>query len=98
MTVDTFLANFGHLPDAPNVVRKLRELILHLAVQGKLVPQDSRDEPAAKLLERIRKEKGGKGSRRGRACPAQGAASGAPTLTKFHMNCRRGGNGPDLEP
>jgi len=65
MTVDTFLANFGHLPDAPNVVRKLRELILHLAVQGKLVPQDSRDEPAAKLLERIRKEKAGKVSRRG---------------------------------
>jgi type I restriction enzyme S subunit len=79
MTVDTFLANFGHLADAPNGVRKLRELILQLAVQGKLVPQDSRDEPAAKLLERIRKEKGAKDSRRGKACLAQGAASSAPT-------------------
>ncbi|UTZ38109.1 restriction endonuclease subunit S [Vibrio campbellii] len=38
-------------------VKKLRELILELAVRGKLVPQDSSDEPASILLERIAEEK-----------------------------------------
>ena len=57
MTVETFFANFGHLADAPNGVRKLRELILQLAVRGKLVPQDPNDEPASVLLERIKVEK-----------------------------------------
>lgn len=38
-------------------IKKLRELILELAVRGKLVPQDSNDEPASLLLERIAAEK-----------------------------------------
>lgn len=38
-------------------IKKLRELILELAVRGKLVPQDSSDEPASVLLERIAAEK-----------------------------------------
>ncbi|HHY0389839.1 TPA: restriction endonuclease subunit S [Vibrio parahaemolyticus] len=38
-------------------IKKLRELILELAVRGKLVPQDPNDEPAAVLLERIELEK-----------------------------------------
>ncbi|WP_046225071.1 restriction endonuclease subunit S [Vibrio sp. ECSMB14106] len=38
-------------------VKKLRELILELAVRGKLVPQDPTDEPALVLLERIAEEK-----------------------------------------
>ncbi|MCK5819608.1 MAG: restriction endonuclease subunit S [Psychromonas sp.] len=38
-------------------IKKLRELILELAVLGKLVPQDPNDEPASILLERIAQEK-----------------------------------------
>lgn len=38
-------------------IKKLRELILELAVRGKLVPQDPNDEPASVLLENITKEK-----------------------------------------
>ncbi|HDV1116172.1 TPA: restriction endonuclease subunit S, partial [Escherichia coli] len=38
-------------------IKKLRELILELAVRGKLVPQDPNDEPASELLKRIAEEK-----------------------------------------
>jgi type I restriction enzyme S subunit len=46
--------NFEQLAEAPNGVEKLRELILQLAVQGMLVPQDPNDEPAYVLLKKIR--------------------------------------------
>ncbi|RYZ79938.1 MAG: restriction endonuclease subunit S, partial [Moraxellaceae bacterium] len=38
-------------------IKKLRELILELAVRGKLVPQDANDESASELLEKIAAEK-----------------------------------------
>ncbi|MCX7094158.1 MAG: restriction endonuclease subunit S [Methylobacter sp.] len=38
-------------------IKKLRELILELAVRGKLVQQDPNDEPASELLKRIQAEK-----------------------------------------
>src|SRR5690606_7252419 len=38
-------------------INKLRELILELAVRGKLVPQNPDDEPASELLKRIEAEK-----------------------------------------
>ncbi len=40
---------------APNGIKKLRELILELAVRGLLVPQNPDDEPASVLLEKIKK-------------------------------------------
>ena len=53
MTAETFIEQFATLAEAPNGVAKLCELILQLAVQGKLVPQDPNDEPADELLLRI---------------------------------------------
>jgi len=38
-------------------IKKLRELILELAVRGKLLPQNPNDTPASVLLERIAREK-----------------------------------------
>ncbi|MGS0943770.1 restriction endonuclease subunit S (plasmid) [Pseudomonas luteola] len=49
--------NLPLLAGAPNGIQKLRELILELAVRGKLVPQDPSDEPASELLKRIIEEK-----------------------------------------
>jgi type I restriction enzyme, S subunit len=48
------LLNLNLLATAPGGVARLRELILTLAVQGKLVPQDPKDEPARALLARSR--------------------------------------------
>jgi type I restriction enzyme, S subunit len=42
---------------APEGIQKLRALILELAVRGKLLPQDPKDEPASELLKRIRQER-----------------------------------------
>ena len=41
----------------PYGIQKLRELILELAVRGRLVPQDPNDEPASVLLKKIAEEK-----------------------------------------
>jgi type I restriction enzyme S subunit len=49
-----------HLPllaTAPGGIQKLRDLILELAVRGKLVPQNCNDEPASELLQRIARER-----------------------------------------
>ena len=51
------LQHFDLLATAPGGVARLRELILTLAVQGQLVPQDPTDEPASVLLRKIRAEK-----------------------------------------
>ena len=65
MTAEKFFENFGHLADAPNGVKKLRKLILQLAVQGKLVPQDSNNEPVMNLVEESQRRK--KQRRQGRS-------------------------------
>jgi type I restriction enzyme S subunit len=49
--------NLESLIDAPNGIEKGRELILQLAIQGKLTEQDPKDEPASELLKKIKKEK-----------------------------------------
>lgn len=54
---DILDSHFDALVQSPGGVDKLRQLILQMAVQGKLVPQDPNDEPASVLLEKIKKEK-----------------------------------------
>jgi type I restriction enzyme S subunit len=49
--------HFDLLLDRTEAVDALEQTILQLAVRGLLVPQDSNDEPAATLLDRIRAEK-----------------------------------------
>jgi type I restriction enzyme, S subunit len=41
------------LTTRPDQIKQLRQTILNLAVRGKLVPQDPKDEPASELLKRI---------------------------------------------
>ena len=54
---ELLLKHFDLLATAPGGVARLRELILTLAVRGKLVPQDPADEPSSVLLQKIRAEK-----------------------------------------
>ncbi|MDD4538347.1 MAG: restriction endonuclease subunit S [Lentisphaeria bacterium] len=53
MKLETFFEKFDLIAYAPDAVPKMRELVLELAVQGKLVPQDPNDEPAERLIERV---------------------------------------------
>lgn len=48
---------FNIVVDSPGGIKKLRELILTLAMQGRLVEQDPNDQPAEKLIAEIEKEK-----------------------------------------
>ncbi len=57
MTLETFFAKFALFADAPDAVGKMRELVLELAVTGKLVVQDKRDEPASSLVESAEAER-----------------------------------------
>ncbi len=57
MDPNMLFENFDLLMDSPNSTAKMRELVLQLAVQGKLVEQDPDDEPARELLKRIKAEK-----------------------------------------
>jgi type I restriction enzyme S subunit len=53
MKLETFFEKFDQFAEAPNAVAKMRELVLGLAVRGKLVEQDPSDEPASELLKQI---------------------------------------------
>lgn len=53
----TFFEKFVLFADAPDGVARMRALVLQLAVTGKLVAQDTRDEPASSLLESMEAER-----------------------------------------
>lgn len=55
MDAQKFLADFGHIANAPGGVTRLRELILYFAVSGKLAAQNPSEEDAEKVLQRMRK-------------------------------------------
>lgn len=59
MNLDTFFEKFDLFADAPNAVAKMRELILDLAVRGKLVSQDPNDKSANTLLLAVANGDGG---------------------------------------
>lgn len=56
MDAQQFLAEFGHIVNAPGGVGRLRELVLHLAVSGDLLKIEA-PENAAPLLDRILQQK-----------------------------------------
>ena len=57
MTPREFIEVFDTVAEAPGGIERLRELVLQLAVRGKLVPQDAGEEPPISILERNAKEK-----------------------------------------
>lgn len=57
MTPGEFIAAFDVIAEAPGGIERLRELVLQLAVRGRLVPQDLGDEPASELLRRAKASK-----------------------------------------
>lgn len=57
MNAERLLAHYEKIADAPDAIARLRRFVLDLAVRGKLVPQDAKDESASELLKRIAKEK-----------------------------------------
>lgn len=57
MNPDRLLAHFDQISDAPDAIPRLRRFILDLAVRGKLVEQDPKDEPASELIKRIRAQR-----------------------------------------
>lgn len=58
MSLQTFFDNFALLADAPNGVAKLRELILQLAVQGRLVTQHANEPEGKGLLKGLLRAEG----------------------------------------
>lgn len=53
MKLETFFEKFDQFADAPNAIEKMRGLVLVWAVQGRLVSQNSEDETAHAMLDRV---------------------------------------------
>ncbi|MCB1191743.1 MAG: hypothetical protein H7A23_17300 [Leptospiraceae bacterium] len=53
MKLEILLDNFSTLIQKSSDIKKIKSMILELAVQGKFVPQDSNDEPASELLKKV---------------------------------------------
>lgn len=53
MDAQQFLAEFGHIANAPNGIDRIRDLILDLAIQGRLIFSNENQEATAGLLAEI---------------------------------------------
>ena len=82
MNAQTFMENFGHLAGAPGGVRKLREMVLQLAVHGKLVRQEAQDS-AAEELERCRETIGNRENKSRTSRKPQ-----SPLVSPYEIPCR----------
>jgi type I restriction enzyme, S subunit len=80
MNAERLLAHFDHIADAPGAMSRLRRFILDLAVRGKLVQQDPKDEPASDLLKGIAAERARMVKPRGMRGPQGVALAGADDL------------------
>tara|TARA_B100000949_G_scaffold234491_2_gene253730 strand:+ start:3622 stop:5280 length:1659 start_codon:yes stop_codon:yes gene_type:complete len=83
MKPETFFEKFDQFADAPDAVTKMRELVLELAIQGRLAAQNSDDKPALNQLERIAAKK----AKVGRVVRAKSgrAATSAVEETETHV-------------
>lgn len=66
MNVERLLKEYERIADAQDAVGRLRQFIRELAVRGKLVPQDAKDEAASELLKRIAVENAASSKTRGK--------------------------------
>ena len=85
----TFFKHFDLLADQPDALAKMRELVLNLAVRGKLVSQNPKDEPADKLLARLK----------AKHCSEEMAEAGLNNVSKKPFDLPRGwtwGRFPEL--
>ena len=57
MDARQFLAEFAHIANAPGGITKLRELVLSLAVSGRLVPQNNKEQSAISWLSEVDNQK-----------------------------------------
>lgn len=57
ISLEKLFGNFEKVIKTKEDVKDIRNLVLSLAVRGKLVPQIESEEPASKLLEKIKEEK-----------------------------------------
>lgn len=78
------------MANAPGGVQRLREMILQLAVMGKLAEQDPEDEPAEKLLKRIVKKKALLVASKKKVVPNKEKQSFSAPLPKGWSSCALG--------
>lgn len=57
MDAQHFLAEFGHIANAPGGLARLRELVLHLAISGRLVERAIPDTPVIDSLDAARRQR-----------------------------------------
>lgn len=57
MNADQLLDYYEQIADAPGAISRLRQFVMDLAVRGRLVEQNPKDEPASELLNQIEIER-----------------------------------------